>query len=163
MEEVLAHPSTRSRLKTRLVQTSNPKQPLAGDGSKPGPVIKSKAAAAALNELFERYKSHLRFAVDKPGPSYNDFLAIRARLETLDRDRECSKLQFLDRQDRKWSVAYKDSQKCACLVDEEARTACSVPSSTHINTSTSVTHMRGPLPPRRPWKSSSRLPRHVRD
>jgi hypothetical protein len=96
-----------------------------------------------VNELLERCESDQRFAVGKPGPSYNDFLAIRARLETLDRDRECSKLQFLDGQDRKWSVVYQDSVKRAYLVDEEARTACSVPSSAHINTSTSATHIRG--------------------
>ena len=53
----------------------------------------------------------------------------------------------MDRQGRKWSVAYHDSEKRACLVDEEARlesrTACSVPSSTHINNFTFATHMRG--------------------
>ena len=108
-------------------------------------MIESEAEASALNKLFMRGESD-RFVVGKPGPSYNDFLAIRARLEGLDRDRNCSKLQFLDRQDRKWSVVYHDSEKHACLVDEEARlesrTPCSVPSSTHINTST-ATHMRG--------------------
>ena len=114
-----------------LVQTSNPKLPLAGDGSEPGPVITSEAAAAAVNELFERCESDLRFAVNERGPSYDQGLAIKASLEALDRDRECSKLQFLDREGHKWSVAYHDSEKRACLVDEEARTACSVPSYTH--------------------------------
>ena len=108
-----------------------PQTSLAGTGNEPGPVIKSEAAARALNKLFMRGESDQRFVVGKPGPSYNGFLAIRARLETLDRDRNCSKLQFLDSQDRKWSVAYHDSEKRACLVDEEARTACSVPSYTH--------------------------------
>ena len=124
-----------------------PQTSLAGTGNEPGPVITSEEEASALKKLFMRGESDQRFAVGKPGPTYNDFLAIRARLEALDRDRNCSKLQFLDRQDRKWSVAYKDSQKCACLVDEEARlesrTPCSVPSSTHIHTFTAATHMRG--------------------
>ena len=142
MEEFLARPSF-SRLKTRLVQTSDPRLPLAGDGSKPGPVINSEAAARALDKLFMRRESDQLFAVGKPSPSYKDFLAIRARLETLDCDRECSKLQFLDRQGHKWSVRYDNYHKTAYLVDEEARTACSVPSSTHINTSTSATHIRG--------------------
>ena len=126
---------------------ARPQTSLAGTGDEPGPVIKSKAEAAALNKLFVRGESDPQFAANKPGPSYNDFRAIRARLEALDRDRNCSKLQFLDRQGRKWSVAYHDSEKRACLVDEEARlesrTACSVPSSTHINNFTFATHMRG--------------------
>ena len=126
---------------------ARPQTSLAGTGDEPGPVIKSKAEAAALNKLFMRGESDQQFAVNKPGPSYNDFRAIRARLEALDRDRNCSKLQFLDRQGRKWSVAYHDSEKRACLVDEEARlesrTPCSVPSSIHIHTLTSATHIRG--------------------
>ena len=109
-------------------------------------MIESEAEASALNKLFMRGESD-RFVVGKPGPSYNDFLAIRARLEGLDRDRNCSKLQFLDRQDRKWSVLFHHLNKRARLVDEEARTACSVPSSTHIHTFTSATHIRGQLPP----------------
>ena len=99
-----------------------------------------------MNKLFMRGESD-RFVVGKPGPSYNDFLAIRARLEGLDRDRNCSKLQFLDRQDRKWSVLFHHLNKRARLVDEEARlesrTPCSVPSSIHIHTLTSATHIRG--------------------
>ena len=110
-------------------------------------MIESEAEASALNKLFMRGESDQQFAVGKPGQTYLDFLAIQARLEALDRDRNCSKLQFLDRQGRKWSVAYHDSEKRACLVDEEARlesrTACSVPSSTHINNFTFATHMRG--------------------
>ena len=158
-ERALARPSTRLRLKTRLVQTSDTKLPLAGDGSKPGPVIKSEAAAAAWNCVFERCRSDLRFAVGKPGPSYDQALAIKASLKALDRDRNCSNQQFLDRQDRKWSVMY--SNKRACLIDQEARTPCSVPSSTHIHTFTSATHIRGPLPPRSQWKRSKRIPRHT--
>ena len=92
-------------------------------------MITSEAAAAALNELFERCESDLRFAVNERGPSYDQGLAIKASLEALDRDRECSKLQFLDREGHKWSVAYHDSEKRACLVDEgakaESRTALS--------------------------------------
>ena len=164
MEEFLAPPSTRSRLKTRLVQTSNPKLLFAGDGSEPGPVITSEAAAAAVNELFERCESDLRFAVDKSGPSYDDLKAIQTPLEALDRDRGCSKMQFLDRQDLKWRVRYQDSDKRAYLVDEEARlesrTLCSVPSSTHIHTFTSTMLTRRPHRPRLPSKRGpSRVPR----
>ena len=126
---------------------SPPQTSLAGTGNKPGAVITSEEAASALNKLFMRGESDQQFAVNKPGPSYNDFRAIRARLEALDRDRNCSKLQFLDRQDRKWSVLFHHLNKRARLVDEEARTACSVPSSTHIHTFTSATHIRGQLPP----------------
>ena len=127
-ESALARPSF-SRLKTRLVQTSDTKLPLAGDGSKPGPVIKSEAAAAALDELFRRCKSDLRFAVNKPGPSYDQALAIKASLEALDRDRKCSGMQFLDREGHKWSVTYNHSNKKVSVVDEgvraESRTALS--------------------------------------
>ena len=126
---------------------ARPQTSLAGTGDEPGPVIKSKAEAAALNKLFVRGESDPQFAANKPGPSYNDFRAIRARLEALDRDRNCSKLQFLDREGHKWSVMFHHLNKRARLVDEEARTACSVPSSTHIHTFTSATHIRGQLPP----------------
>ena len=122
-----------------------PQTSLAGTGAEPGRVITSEGEASALNKLFMRGESN-QFAVNKPGPSYNDFLAIRARLEALDRDRNCSKQQFLDRRGRKWSVAYHDSEKRACLVDEEARLesrSLQRPNSTHINTFTSATHMRG--------------------
>ena len=119
---------------------SPPQSPLAGTGAEPGPVITSEEVASALNKLFMRGESN-QFAVNKPGPSYNDFLAIRARLEALDRDRNCSKQQFLDRRGRKWSVKYHDSEKRACLVDEEARLesrSLQRPNSTHINTFTSA-------------------------
>ena len=112
-----------------LVQTSDTKLPLAGDGSKPGPVIKSEAAAAAWNCVFERCESDLRFAVGKPGPSYDQALAIKASLEALDRNRKCSGMQFLDREGHKWSVTYNHSNKKVSVVDEgvraESRTALS--------------------------------------
>ena len=110
-----------SRLKTRLVQTSDTKLPLAGDGSKPGAVIKSEAAAAALSYLFERCKKDEQFAVNEPGPSYEQALAIKASLEALDRDRKCSGMQFLDREGHKWSVNYNHSTKRVFLVDEGAK------------------------------------------
>ena len=100
---------------------ARPQTSLAGTGDEPGPVIKSKAEAAALNKLFVRGESDPQFAANKPGPSYNDFRAIRARLEALDRDRNCSKLQFLDREGHKWSVNYNHSTKRVFLVDEGAK------------------------------------------
>ena len=112
---------TREGPRASLVQTSDTKLPLAGDGSRPGAVIKSEAAAAALSYLFERCKKDEQFAVNEPGPSYEQALAIKASLEALDRDRKCSGMQFLDREGHKWSVNYNHSTKRVFLVDEGAK------------------------------------------
>ena len=104
MEEFLAPPSTRSRLKTRLVQTSNPKLPLAGDGSEPGPVIKTEAEASAWTTCFERCGAPREFSVGDRGPSLDDIQPLLSKLKELGSDSDRSTRSFLDSGDRKWVV-----------------------------------------------------------
>ena len=123
------------------------KLPSAGDGFEAGSTIKTDAEASLLNYLFERCDSDRRFKVGDTRPSYADYDSIKGPLEALDSNRGCSKRQFLDLQGRKWSVEYRVGDQRASLRNEEARlqsrTACSVPSSTHIKTFTFATHIRG--------------------
>ena len=104
MEEFLAPPSTRSRLKTRLVQTSNPKLPLAGDGSKPGAVITDPAVAKAWTELFAQCRAPREFAVGDRGPSSDDIQPLLSTLAALGSDDDRSTRSFVDSEGRKWVV-----------------------------------------------------------
>ena len=140
------------------------KLPSAVDGFEAGQEVKTDEEATLLSDLFKRCdRADRKFSVGDRRPSYTDFDSIKGPLEALDRNRGCSKRQFLDRHDRKWSMKYDAGDQRASLVNEEvrleSRTPCSVPSSRHIRTFTSATHIRGLLPPRRRWKSSSRVPR----
>ena len=123
------------------------KLPPAVDGFEAGSTIKTDAEASLLNYLFERCGSDRRFKVGDTRPSYADYDSIKGPLEALDSNRGCSKRQFLDLHGRKWSVQYNVADARASLCNEEARlescTACSAPSSTHIHTFTSATHIRG--------------------
>ena len=105
MEEFLAPPSTRSRLKTRLVQTSNPKLPLAGDGSKPGAVITDPAVAKAWTELFAQCRAPREFAVGDRGPSSDDIQPLLSTLAALGSDDDRSTRSFVDSEGRKWVVS----------------------------------------------------------
>ena len=132
------------------VHDPSPKLPSAEDGFAAGSNVKTEEEASLLSDLFRRCGSARRFKVGDRRPSYPDYNSIKGALEPLDRERGCSKRQFLDSRGRKWSVKY-NATSCksgsASLINEEARlessTACSVPSSTHINTSTSAAHIRG--------------------
>ena len=139
------------------------KLPPAVDGFEAGAYVKTDEEATLLSNLFKDCGSDRKFSIGDRRPSYPDYDSIKGPLEALHRDRKCGKRQFLDRQGHKWSVKYDVGAQRATLVNEEARlescTPCSVPSSTHIHTFTSATHIRGLLPPRRRWKSSSRVPR----
>ena len=114
MEEFLAPPSIRSRLKTRLVQTSNPKLPLAGDGSEPGPVIKAADEASAWNHLFKQCDSSKTVEVGDPGPSFIDVEPLRPKLAELDSDSCSSTRSFLDSGGRRWMVQLDFSEKRVC-------------------------------------------------
>ena len=67
----------------RLVQTSNPKLPLAGDGSEPGPAIKTADEASAWTHLFKQGESSKTVAVGDPGPSFIDVEPLRPKLAEL--------------------------------------------------------------------------------
>ena len=140
------------------------KLPPAVDGFEAGATVKTDEEATLLSNLFKRCgRSDRKFSVGDRRPSYPDYVSIQGPLEALDRNRGCSKRQFLDRQDRKWSVQYNATTARASLCNEEARlqsrTACSVPISTRIHTFTSTMHAR-PHRPRLPSKRGpSRVPR----
>ena len=123
------------------------KLPPAVDGFEAGATVKTDEEAKLLSNLFKRCGKDRKFSVGDRRPSYPDYDSIKGPLEALDRDRGCSKMQFLDRRDRKWSVIYHVQNQRAALCNEEARlesrTPCSVPSSIHIHTLTSATHIRG--------------------
>ena len=140
------------------------KLPPAGDGFEAGANIKTDEEAKLLSNLFKDCGSDRKFSIGDRRPSYPDYDSIKGPLQALHRDRGCSKMQFLDRRDRKWSVKYDVGAQRASLVNEEARlesrTPCSVPSSTHIHTFTSAMHARRPHPSRHPSKRGpSRVPR----
>ena len=111
MEEFLAPPSTRSRLKTRLVQTSNPKLPLAGDGSEPGAAITDPAVAKAWTELFAQCRAPREFAVGDRGPSSDDIQPLLSTLAALGSDDDRSTRSFVDSEDRKWVVKISFTKK----------------------------------------------------
>ena len=104
MEEVLAHPSTRSRLKTRVVQTSNPKLPFAGDGSEPGAAITDPEVAKAWTHFFQQCDSSTTFEVGDGSPSFKDIQPLLPKLKELGSDSGCSTRSFLDSEGRKWVV-----------------------------------------------------------
>ena len=123
------------------------KLPPAVDGFEAGATVKTDEEATLLSNLFKDCGSDRKFSIGDRRPSYTDYDSIKGPLEALHRDRKCGKRQFLDRQGHKWSVKYDVGAQRASLVNEEAhtesRTPCSVPSSTHIHTFTSATHIRG--------------------
>ena len=129
------------------------KLPPAGDGFEAGANIKTDEEAKLLSNLFKDCGSDRKFSIGDRRPSYPDYDSIKGPLEALHRDRGCSKMQFLDSRDRKWSVQYNVTNRRAALCNEEARlesrTTFSVPISTRIHTFTSTMHTR-PHRPRLP-------------
>ena len=117
MEEFLAPPSIRSRLKTRLVQTSNPKLPLADNGSKPGAAITDPAVAKAWTELFAQCLAPREIAVGDGSPSFNDVKPFLPKLTELGSDDDRSTRSFVDSEGRKWVVKVVSTQKRVFLKD----------------------------------------------
>ena len=113
MEEVLAHPSTRSRLKTRVVQTSNPKLPFAGDGSEPGAAITDPEVAKAWTHFFQQCDSSTTFEVGDGSPSFKDIQPLLPKLKELGSDSGCSTRSFVDSEGRRWVVTLRFSDKRA--------------------------------------------------
>ena len=99
----------------RLVQTSNPKLPLAGDGSEPGPAIKTEAEASAWTHLFKQCGLTTTFAVGDPGPSFNDVKPLLSKLKELGSDDDHSIRSFVDSEDRRWVVKLRFSDKRVSL------------------------------------------------
>ena len=117
MEEFLAPPSTRSRLKTRLVQTSNPKLPLAGDGSEPGAAITDPAVAKAWTYFFQQCDDSSRtFAFGDRSPSFDDIQPLLPKLAELGCDDDRSTRLFVDSEDRKWVVKISFTKKRVQLI-----------------------------------------------
>ena len=116
MEEFLAPPSTRSRLKTRLVQTSNPKLPLAGDGSEPGAAITDPAVAKAWTYFFQQCDSSKTVAVGDRSPSFDDIQPLLPKLAELGCDDDRSTRLFVDSEDRKWVVNISFTKKRVQLI-----------------------------------------------
>ena len=104
MEDVLAHLSTRSRLKTRLVQTSNPKLLFAGGDSESGAAITDPEVAKAWTHFFQQCDSSRTFEVGDRGPSLIDIQPLLSKLAELGSDDDRSTRSFVDSKGRKWVV-----------------------------------------------------------
>ena len=110
MEDVLTHLSTRSRLKTRLAQTSNPKLLFAGGDSESGAAITDPEVAKAWTHFFQQCGLSTTFEVGDLGPSLNDIQPLLSKLAELDSDIGCSTRAFQDSEGRRWLVEIISSE-----------------------------------------------------